>query len=232
MKSYIICAIARSGSNYLCELLASLGYAGRPYEHLWDPPGIEPEPLTMRWPRVLREGASQNGVFGTKILWYQMRRLEDDLPATLGAPGEPLDRVLAATLHNPSYIYLTRHDHLRQAVSFARALQTKQWRSMDTVQGELRYNPDAITEGLRQIDREEAYWKDFFACTDISPYRIYYEELDTEPGRVVAGILQFLGHGDGSSVGLLPAEHQRQADEVSEEWVARYRRDIEASRLP
>src|SRR5438270_3620884 len=86
INNYIICATARSGSNLLCELLTALGFAGKPFEHLWDPPGTTPEPLQRRWPHILQAGRSENGVFGTKLLWYQAERLERELPAVLGKP--------------------------------------------------------------------------------------------------------------------------------------------------
>src|SRR5437763_14993914 len=89
MRNYIICATARSGSNWLCELLASTGVAGRPEEHLWDPPGSLPVPLAKRRPRVLRAGTSSHGVFGLKLLPYQAR-LERELPGVPGLAGPPL----------------------------------------------------------------------------------------------------------------------------------------------
>jgi trehalose 2-sulfotransferase len=117
IDNYIVCATARSGSSILCELLTALKIAGKPFEHLWDPPGSAPEPLAVRWRHILEEGRSENGVFGTKLLWYQARRLERELPDARGRPGDSLVNVLAGTLEDPRYVYLTRRDRIRQAVS-------------------------------------------------------------------------------------------------------------------
>lgn len=185
VSNYIICATPRSGSNLLCELLSSLGFVGAPEEHLWDPPDTAPEPLAERWPRVLQAGTGDNGVFGIKLMWYQAERLERDLPAIVGMPGESLARVLAATLADPRYIYLTRRDRLRQAISFARAMQTEQWRSMDTVARDPHYDAEAIAHGIRFLDQEEANWEEFFARNAVSPYRLTYEQLDSAPEDVV-----------------------------------------------
>jgi len=84
ISSYIICATPRSGSNLLCEILSSLGFAGKPEVHLWDPPGTEPEPLVERWPRVLQAGTGDHGVFGIKLMWYQ------DAPRPRRAAPHPL----------------------------------------------------------------------------------------------------------------------------------------------
>ena len=116
-RNYIICATARSGSNWLCELLASTGVAGRPEEHLWDPRGRLPDPLAKRWPCVLQAGTGSNGVFGLKLLPYQAERLERELPEVARMAGTPLSEVWRVTLGDPAYISLTRRDHLRQAIS-------------------------------------------------------------------------------------------------------------------
>jgi LPS sulfotransferase NodH len=222
ISNYLICATSRSGSNYLCELLSSLGWAGRPEEHFWDPPGTEPEPLAARWPRVLAAGTGENGVFGVKLMWYQAERLERELPALVGMPDESLPRVLARALAKPQYVYLTRRDRLRQAISFVRAMQTKQWRSMDpTAQGS-RYDPGAITDGMRFFDREEALWEDFFVRNGLAPYRLFYEDLDADPAAAVGALLAYLGREDTTPISLPPNRHQRQADDVTEEWIRRY----------
>jgi LPS sulfotransferase NodH len=225
ISNYIICATARSGSNLLCELLASLEFAGRPFEHLWEPAGSEPKPLGVRWPHILEEGRSENGVFGTKLLWHQAERLERELPQALDRPGMSVSQVLAATLADPKYIYLTRRDRVRQAVSFARAMQTDQWRSTDTSGSEPHYDPGAITGAVRFVGEEEASWEDFFARHAIPPYRLAYEELESAPRDAIGGLLRFLGYEGLMPKSLSESRHHRQADEVTEAWVRRYERE-------
>jgi LPS sulfotransferase NodH len=225
VSNYIICATPRSGSNLLCELLSSLGFAGNPQEHLWDPPGKEPQPLAERWPRVLRAGTGDNSVFGLKLMWYQADRLERELPEVLGMPGRPLSRILAATLSDPRYIYLTRRDRLRQAISFTRAVQTEQWRSMDTIAREPRYDAKAIAHGIDFLVQDEANWQAFFTRNTLSPYRLFYEELDSGLEGAVAAVLTYLGYADPLHISLPPTQQRRQADEVTEEWLRRYLHD-------
>jgi trehalose 2-sulfotransferase len=224
VRNYLICATPRSGSNLLCELLSSLGFAGLPQEHLWDPPGTEPEPLSKRWSHVLQAGTGDNGVFGLKLMWYQAARLECELPEILGMPGESLARVLAATLDNPVYISLTRCNHMHQAISLARAIQTGQWRSMDAIAIEPYYDAQAIAEGIEFLRQDEADWNNFFCRNEISPYRLTYEALESSPEQVVTELLTVLGEDEPPRISLLPAHH-RQADDVTEEWLRRYTRD-------
>lgn len=222
ISSYIVCATPRSGSNVLCEMLASLGFAGRPFEHLWVPEGTELEPLGEQWPRVVRAATGENGVFGIKLMWYQADRLERELPAVLDMVGESLGSVLRVSLADPRYIFLTRRDHVRQAISLERATQTRQWRSMDVPTGELHYDAEALRGGVEFIEQDEADWKAFFARQGISPYRLIYEVLDADPASAVNALLADLGY-DGPPVNLSSTEHRRQADEVTEAWVRRFR---------
>jgi LPS sulfotransferase NodH len=223
VANYLICATARSGSNLLCELLSSLGFAGTPEEHLWDPPdGTPQEPLSRQWPRVLEAGTGTNGVFGLKLLWYQMQRLETELPVVLSMPVQTLAEALADSLENPRYIRLSRMDRLRQAISFARALQTGRWRSTDTVRGEEAYDRDAIEHGLGFIEQEERSWDQFFHRQRIDAYRLTYEDIAAGPPAAVTAILRYLDYDGPEPVDLPPPRHRRQADDVTEAWLRRY----------
>jgi LPS sulfotransferase NodH len=206
-------------------MLSSLGFAGRPFEHFWDPEGAEQEALSSRWPRVLEEGTGDNGVFGVKLLWYQADRLERELPDYLGFPGESLGHVLADALGNPKYIYLTRRDRLRQAISFARARQTNQWRSMDPSITTPCYDRDAITRGLEFLAGEEASWESCFARNSISPYRLTYEELNAAPEDAIRELLTYLGYQGAPRISLPATRHRRQADDMTEEWLRWYRQE-------
>jgi LPS sulfotransferase NodH len=223
MRNYIICATARSGSNWLCELLASTGVAGRPEEHLWDPPGSLPDPLARRWPCVLQAGTGSNGVFGLKLLPYQAERLERELPDIAGMAGAPLSAVWRVTLGDPAYIALTRQDHLRQAISFLRAIQTEQWRSMDRPMRSPEYDAEALSRALDFVRGEEAWWEEFYTRHGHQPNRITYEAIEADPTAAVTSLLQHLGFDGRKAIYLPPSRHQRQADSLTDDWVRRYR---------
>lgn len=222
IRNYFVCATPRSSSNVLCAVLGSLQFAGRPYEHLWDPDGVELEPLATRWPRVLEAATGPNGVFGIKLMWYQMERLERELPGLLGGQDGGLGSVLGHELDNPAYVYLRRREHLRQAVSFVRAMQTRQWRSMDAISGEPAYDRVEIEDAIRWLEGNERDWDAFFARNEISPYALAYEELNADLEGTIGELLRVLGY-DGPLPVTMPApRHQRQADAVTKEWICRY----------
>ena len=118
--SYMVCSIPRSGSSLLCELLCATGRAGAPTEFFdatlmkefstaW-----QVESFEQYLDALLRKKTSPNGVFGVKVHYGQF----------IDAFG---DADVTGLFPNLRFIYIRRQDHVRQAVSYARAEQTGQW---------------------------------------------------------------------------------------------------------
>lgn len=164
-------------------------------------------------------------MFGIKLMWYQAERLERELPEVLGKRGQSLTRVLATTLDDPKYIYLTRRDRLRQAISLVRAMQTGQWRSMDGASGTLHYDAAAINRQVRFLEGDERHWEEFFERNALSPYRLTYEDLAATPKDTLISLLNFLGYDGSPPISLRSARHRRQADEITETWAHLYERE-------
>ena len=215
--SYMVCALPRTGSSLLCELLAATRLAGAPTEFF--EPNQWPE-FARRWGadtldaymrEMLARKTTPNGVFGLKILYPQ---LVDALGDT--SPGE--------VFPNLRYVYVTRHDHLRQAVSFARAIQTDRWASDNPPPDvEPVYDAAQIEELLAWIEREEGQWEALFEREQVRPLRISYEDFVTAMDQSLADVLRFLDVE--VPPGFQPPEPTlaRQADDVTEDWVRRYR---------
>jgi LPS sulfotransferase NodH len=215
-NSYIVCALPRSGSSLLCEVLANTERAGAPAEYF--------EPNVMRdfskaWgtesldeylEALLEKKTSPNGVFGVKALYPQL----DD--AFKG-------RNLTEIFPNLRFVYVTRRDHLRQAVSFTRAMQTDQWADHHPARtGDIRFDREQISDSLAWIEREEGLWEGFFGRTGASPLRLVYEDFVQSLEATVARVLSFLGIEVPGDLNV-SATLGRQSDEVSETWVELYR---------
>jgi LPS sulfotransferase NodH len=130
-RGYLLCATPRSGSNYLCELLASTGRLGTPREYFnatgrraYDDPAY-PEDPREELARVLTTGSTTNGVYGVKVHPFQLAPLLDRVD-----PFAELPRLRA--------VRIRRLDRLGQALSWARAQQTGQFRAGDRAWGGLR----------------------------------------------------------------------------------------------
>jgi LPS sulfotransferase NodH len=182
--------------------------------------------------RTFRLGSTDNGVFATKIMWRHL----PDLQALAGSlreyRGLDLYDLLERLFHHPRYVWMTRRDKVRQAVSLWRALQTRNWRlergREDGSEAQLVYRFEGIDHLVRTLQADDDAWQEFFARHRIPALRVVYEEdLEPAPQRAVRAVLDHIRVQP-------PAEWQahvvtkRQADALSDDWVAAYHRDVAA----
>ena len=230
--SYLICATPRSGSFLLCETLKDTGLAGNPEEYFWR----DDEPAwTARWgtetyldylEAALRAGSTANGVFGAKVMWGYLDDFERKLRTFPGLEHMPLPR-----LH---YIWMTRRDRVRQAVSFSKAVQTGVWAwhgdgpTQSPVLAPV-FDFEQITALASEIKEHDEQWRRFFADAGVAPLQMVYEDLVRDRERAARDVLAYLGIELPADAPVRAATHvpreqrmQRQADAQSEEWVRRY----------
>jgi LPS sulfotransferase NodH len=121
-------------------------------------------------------------------------------------------------------VWLERGDRVAQAVSWARAIQTNQWRSSDPADGEASFDADQIRGLVDLIGSETAAWASWFEEEEILPYRVTYEELLVNPRGTVEAIADFAGIRlpIGADIRTYP-DFERQADELNTAWIRSYR---------
>jgi LPS sulfotransferase NodH len=210
-----ICSTPRSGSSLLCELMFNTGLAGAPTEFF---DREQMERFGERWGAqgfdeyvraLLAKKTSPNGVVAFKVHWEQFA-------------GEFEGRELDDLFPNVRYVYMRRVDHVRQAVSWARAEQTGQWASDHAVYGSAEYDPDHIRRMLTRIERAEEGWEEYFRAAGADPLRIVYEQFMESPRDCLREVLELAGVPLPEGLAIAPPTLERQADELSEEWVRRY----------
>ena len=136
--AYVICTNPRSGSWLLSEGLSATGVAGNPREWF---NVLEEQQQRARWGRhgqgdvsplsylshVVSQGSTHNGVFGLKLHYYQLADLSAQLRRIDGFRDLPVEEAISAAFPEVRYIWLTRKDKARQAISYHRACQTDTW---------------------------------------------------------------------------------------------------------
>jgi LPS sulfotransferase NodH len=237
IKTLLICSLPRSGSNLLADALASTNLCGMPLEYLnseyelefrdgWN---LSPKTSVLFYlEEALKRTTTQNGIFGLKIHWHQFSNLLIRLFP--GRTAHESITELSYIFPDIRYIFLSRRDKVRQAVSYARALQTNIWWRIDGVRDpqercvEPHYDFEQIAMLLKKLNAYEASWEDFFSKIGVTPLRLIYEDL--VPCDAAQSVLDFMGNS--TSMGELPAPRlRRQADEISEQWALIFRRSMD-----
>jgi LPS sulfotransferase NodH len=234
---YWLCATPRSGSTTLCNALALTGAAGRPGEQL--SPGNRQRALqefaAQDFPELLERvqwtTTSPNGVFGLKVMsGGYLENLADEVQGL--SPGIPLEEALTRAFPNLSLVFLTRRNKVRQAVSHWRAIQSDLWhlpREGEPVAPPVdAYRFEAIDTLVHDIVMREAVWQEFFDRLGVSPLTVAYEDFAADPEQVTRQVLDHLGLEPGTGWRLAELPLRPIADELSEDWVRRYRRERQA----
>ena len=244
--TYAICATTRSGSTLLCGLLAATGVAGHPdsYFHrpsvaIWaDRLGVdmsadapEAELREAALAAAIQKGRAGSDVFAVRVMRQSFDYLLAQLAARTPDATSDLARIEAA-FGRTLFVHLTRSDKVAQAVSFVRAEQEGLWhRAPDGSELERQgagaspaYDPTAIEAQWRTLVQQDQAWAAWFAAEGISPLTIEYSELAANPVAPLQAVLARLGLDPAAADGIAP-HVDRLADDLSSQWIARFRQE-------
>ena len=213
LRGYAICTEQRSGSSYLCQVLASTGVLGRPLEYFNGPgmavfqPGY-PQDAEGQLREILRQGATENGVYGVKLFSANFDRL---------ARSRWVEK-----LPNLLFISLTRRDLLGQAISVVRLAQTNQYSADASALREPYYDRPSIAHAIHSLAWGQARWAAFFARCGIAPLYLDYDETAAHPQAAADRIARLLGLDAPSPVDPQQVYTRIQRDALSDRWRARF----------
>jgi len=173
---------------------------------------------------IVNTKATRNEVFGFKLMsWY----LEDFL-ARLRTPrgfGNCSDlELLHSAFPRLRFVRSVRRHKLRQALSTARALQTGLWKVQEgkSILREPEFDPDLIEQSLREAERQDKIWDNFFGRIGVRPFEVEYEKLCQDYESTIRAVLNFLTIKLPAGVRVGPPVTTRQADEISRMWEERF----------
>lgn len=236
-SSYTIWFSQRTGSTLLYKALESTGVAGVPREWFNCPPDLlttfQKKDHAELQEYLWKLGTTSNGVFGISHSFYEphFSQLIETLRKFPVCPPNVTKRtaVWKQVFPNHRHIFMTRRNKVRLAVSWWRAIQSGEWHvpadeSRKPVDLSDAYSFDAIDHLYNECSMREAGIQGFFDEGGITPLNIFYEDFDQNYEGVVRTILDHL-ELDSSSVTIAPPALTRLADDVSEEWVQRFREE-------
>ncbi len=237
---YVICTNPRSGSWLLSDGLAATRVAGNPRE--WFNTAEERD-FVERW-RVARQdeptyadylrnvrarSATSNGVRGVKVHHYQLAALPAKAAALPGLRGRRPVEIISLLFPGARYIWLTRQDKLRQAISLFRAKATDEWYALGSPGGGEPAPTDPVAmdavavNSLREtLVAADQAWAAFFAENRIRPLVITYEQFVADYEGTLRGVLSWLGLELAGAVEIPVPRLRRQADDRTERLLAEY----------
>jgi LPS sulfotransferase NodH len=179
--------------------------------------------------RAFIHGTTPNSVFGAKVdtgdyLSYFEKQLRA-IPE-FSDPALPLYSILISLFPNLKFIWLTRRDKIRQAVSWWKASQSKEW-ACHTVapcgaKQDLQYQFTSIDRLVAESVMREAAWQAYYSEWGVIPLTLVYEDYVENYRGSVAKVLDFLEIDDAYIFREEAITLLKQADALSEEWVQRY----------
>lgn len=233
-RAYVVCAMARTGSNLLVDGLAATGAAGRPnqfflekYERKFaEKHGVPVKPFEAYLRGLVRNASSANAVFGFKLMSWYLETFLSRLRGTGAFGGETATEleVVRAAFPRLRFVQIVRGNKLQQAISKARALQTGVWK----VKGEkladtpMEYDAELIRACLSDIDRDEQTWSRFFTRNGVQPFVVQYEQLCAAYGDTIREVLHFLKIRLPKNATIGSPITVRQSDEISSDWERRF----------
>src|SRR5712691_10899593 len=234
-RSYVVCAVPRSGSNLLTDGLHVTRRAGWPKQFFlrkYEPyfttahnlnSGVD---FATYVRSIITATATSNEVFGFKLMsWYLDDFLGRLRETRAFGDAETVDlKLLQNAFPRLRFVHVFRRNKLRQALSTARALQTGLWKVQKgkTIQREPQFDAELIEQCLKDGQRQESVWQRFFQENAIDPFCVEYEKLCKDYEDTIRAVLDFLRISLPRRTRIGPPMTVRQADDISHAWEERF----------
>jgi LPS sulfotransferase NodH len=217
-RGYMICATPRSGSNYLCQLLASTGQLGKPLEYFNT--GSRRKHTDPNYPKdrraqidIIRSmGATPNGIYAVKVLPLQYCRARKRVD-------------LFRELPSLKVVRLRRRDLVGQAISLSRARQTGQIMSSNRTRTSPIYDVKDIKSCIRALQARESVWDQVMLEFDIRPLIFEYEDVVRDPQAAVDQVAALMGLAASPPINPALVRVTVQRDRETEDWRQRFLAD-------
>jgi len=191
---------------------------------LWDGAGYA---NYLMW--VRQAGTTPNGVFGAKMMWGYFGDFIDNARQIPAYREMAVPDILTSNFPNLHYIWVTRLEKVRQAISLWKAIQTWTWSHDEQVLSaekrshkELVFNFEAIDHLVQRIEAHETAWRQFFDDAGIRPCIVVYEELASAYEATALNILRYLHIPIPQELVFGERRMKQQANSLSDEWVQLY----------
>lgn len=217
-RGTLILTEGRSGSNWLGSLTKATGVLGNSEEWFarwaW-PKALENAQCETYIDAMIAKASTPNGYFCAKIFPAHPHYFNVIY-------GQDLVRTLIERFEC-NILMLDRRDRMRQAVSYARGIQTEQWKSIGAAKREAAYDAMMIARCYFLVNQSYEYWRTYTSIRGIKVTYFTYEDLIGAPDPYVESIARHAGE----TVDRIPESPLKiQRDEITEIWLERFQKDL------
>lgn len=220
MKGVLILTEGRSGSTWLGTLANSTGVLGQSAEWL-DRLRREPAMRRLDGPAHAAEviARASGGEGGEGGAFFSVKLFPRHLFRFHRRYG--LDFIQhVAEQHEVLAVRLTRRDRLAQAISYARAMQTRQWTSRkDAPRREPVYDFERICRSYLLIQRSYTFWESYCTLRGLPAREFVYEDLLDAPDPWLRHLAD---HAGVAELPTVETDLRIQRSATTEEWRARF----------
>ncbi len=239
---FLICTTPRSGSTLLCSLLDSTGVAGMRrgpavgHEYALELVGrrdqrtdfgpLDRDGLQRFFQDALDRSRTPNGVAGFKLMWEQVRRLALRLGYPANSEKVGFHDFARLFPESTRFIWLTRRERVRQAVSLVKAVQSQCWTSAEQERFTSFYVFDylALKRTVKMLEHHDAMWQEFFVYNAIKPLEVVYEDVIRDRWAQVQRIAGFVEIPAAVASEIGEVHYRQQSVALNDLWVERFER--------
>lgn len=232
--SYLVLSSARSGSTLLCSHLQKIGY-GKPIEAF--NPNLNPR-KRLNWgidyadPHAFMKKAIEyqtvNEVMGMKLSPNQFALFLTTARKLLEPSGIELTdaEVLDVFFPDAKFIHLQRRKKVKQAISYAKALQNGIWRETADQDEEYKkyllpavYDREHIECCFDILMTNDVSWQQFLRDNKLSHMTVWYEDLAANYVEKMSEVYAYLGIKDKE---IIAPPLRKQSNKESDAWETRF----------
>jgi len=228
--NYLICATPRSGSSLLCNLMANTGILGKNNTERISTDLIisidwNKKDLTGFFEELFESTSTPDEVSGFKIQGHQIKNLVKELNKTHKYRNVSANNIIRFFPKNLKYIWLSRKDKLRQAISLSKAWKTgifsihKDQKRIPST--DIAFDSGSIIGAVKELKEQEVLWRNFFEKNKIKPLKLEYEKFIKDFRGTLIEILIYLEVPIPKNL-IVKTNLLKQSDKLSEKWIKKF----------
>ncbi|HUN22194.1 MAG TPA: Stf0 family sulfotransferase [Anaerolineales bacterium] len=231
-KSIFICSTGRSGSSFFIDLMYNTGYLGYPKEYFGNQRRIirQEETKTKTFSDYLdflnTNALTENKIFSSKLFPDDLQDIKENLlNAGFSQWNNTSDfQILEQFSPKVYFIWLTRRNKIKQALSLYRSFATNQWRYTETSKEKKQADAPSFSDiayYIQYVVSLDALWSDFFKQNNLLPLVLVYEDILLNPRLALENVFNFTEVALPENL-TVKTEHRKLGDDKNELWYENY----------